>query len=173
MPNRPYNRYPQGLLGLLDAKVRGQTPNEITDYTQASIELAPFLLQQMSEVVTETTGVLAATGRAFGANGTLTVPQDEAWYVLDFGVRPSAILAAGVTTRFWGMLDTTLATGTVSVGTFPQTGIGSGTVGERPYTGPAAPFLASPGDQLGVWIESVTGAGFTAQLMAKFARLRV
>lgn len=172
---RPFNRYPLGLLGLLDAKVRGQTPNELADVTQPVLELERYLLEQQIEVVTDTTAVVAAVGRVFGAAATLTVPQDELWFVHQYAVRPQGAYAAGTTYRFAGMYEANRAVGTVSVGSFVVTETIQGTTGERPTAGNLnQPFLAGPGDRLGAWFSTVTlGTSVEHQLIAKFTRLRI
>lgn len=172
---RPFNRYPLGLLGLLDAKVRGQTPNELSDFTQATLDVERYLLEQSIEVITDTTAVVTAVGRVFGAAGTLQVPQDELWFVHQYAVRPQGAYAAGTTYRFAGMYEANRAVGTVSVGSFICTETIQGTTGERPAAGNGNKyFLAGPGDRLGMWFSTVTlGTAVEHQLIAKFTRLRV
>ena len=38
----PINRYPQGLLGLLDIKSMGKVPNNLFDSVRAIIDLDPY-----------------------------------------------------------------------------------------------------------------------------------
>lgn len=173
---RPFNRYPLGLLGLLDAKVQGKTPSELADFTQATIDIERYLLEQQIEVITDTTAVVAAVGRVFGAAGTLTVPQGELWVVHQYAVRPQGAYAAGTTYRFAGMYEANRAVGTVSVGSFVVTDTIEGTVGERPTAGnnPQDYFIAGPGDRMGAWFSTVVlGTSIEHQLVCKFTRLSI
>ncbi len=172
---RPFNRYPLGLLGLLDAKIQGRTPSELSDFTQATIDIERYLLEQAIEVVTDTTAVVAAVGRVFGVAAVLTVPQDELWYVHQYAVRPQGAYAAATTYRFAGMYEANRAVGTVSVGSFVVTDTIQGTTSERPTAGNSPEgFIAGPGDRLGAWFSTVTlGTSIEHQLLAKFTRLRV
>lgn len=170
---RPYNRYPLGLLGLLDAKVRGETPNELASFTQATIDLSQYLLAQSAEVVVDDTAAVAANTN-FGLNGTLTVPQDEIWFVHAYSIRTLAALAAGTTIRVWPLLSTALASGTATAGLFVLGEKLTATVGERPATATSKPFIAAPGDRLGLLVtELVVGAAPAFALFAKLSRLRV
>lgn len=170
---RPFNRYPLGLLGLLDAKVRGQTPAELTSYTQATVDISQFLLAQSAEVLVDDTIAIVANAN-FGANGTLTVPQDEVWYVHGYTVRSQTNLAAGTTVRFQPLYRTTLAQGTATAGLFAIGDRVTATVGERPAAGNVQPFLMAPGDQLGLLVaELVVGTAPLMTLFAKVSRLRV
>lgn len=172
---RPFNRYPLGLLGLLDAKVQGKTPSELADFTQATLDIERYLLEQAIEVLTDTTAVVAAVGRVFGAAGTLTVPQDQLWVVHQYAVRPQGAYAAGTTYRFAGMYEANRAVGTVSVGSFVVTDTIQGTAGERPTAGNSPEsFIAGPGDRLGAWFSTVVlGTSIEHQLVAKFTRLSI
>lgn len=171
---RPYNRYPEGLLGLLDAKTRGQTPNELSDFTQATLELAPFLLEQGKEAVNDLTAAIGAVGRFFGANLSLVVPNDEIWYMDAVMARPSGALGAGTTYRFYVCHDTALATGVSPQCLFMRSAQGAGTTGEQPAAQTGAPFIMGPGDRIGVFVEAgVFGVPATFQIHGLFTRLRI
>jgi hypothetical protein len=170
---RPYNRYPLGLLGLLDAKVRGQTPNELGEITQPVVELGPFLLAQGAEVLTDNTAAIAANVN-LGAAALLTAPQDEVWYVHAFSARANAVLGAATTVRFQPLHQTALAIGTATAGLFTLAPGITATTGERPASSAKHPIIIAPGDQLGVLVtELILGVAFTMALHAKISRLRV
>lgn len=172
--SRPYNRYPVGLLGLLDAKIRGFTPNELADVTYATLDITQFLLQQNTEAANDLTAAIGAVGRFFGANLTLVVPNDEIWFVHAVMTRPSAVLGAGTTYRFFVCQDTALAAGVSPQCLFMRSDKGSGTTGEQPTTWTGRPFLMAPGDRIGVFVEAgVFGVPATFQTHALFSRLRI
>jgi hypothetical protein len=161
---RPYNRYPLGLLGLLDAKVRGQTPNELGEITQPVVELGPFLLAQGAEVLTDNTAAIAANVN-LGAAALLTAP---------FSARANAVLGAATTVRFQPLHQTALAIGTATAGLFTLAPGITATTGERPASSAKHPIIIAPGDQLGVLVtELILGVAFTMALHAKISRLRV
>lgn len=72
------NRFPQGLLGLLQSKTTGQTPSEAEQKLQLSLDLLPFYLSGISlraanqPEATNTTGVKAL----------VSVPPAETWAVV-------------------------------------------------------------------------------------------
>lgn len=172
-PPLPFNRYPVGLLGLLDAKVRGQTPNELEQYTCASVELTPWLLESGQECLNDETANIGAVGRFFGANGNLTVPNDQIWWVHAFSARPNAALAAGTTYTLQPVHETALSAGPIAQCLFPRGASASGTTAAQPFAASDEPFLASPGDRLGVYFaQVVVGTAIPCQLFAKITRLR-
>lgn len=171
---RPYNRYPEGLLGLLDAKVGGRTPAELGDTTIPTLELTPFLLQQAQESVNDLTAAIGAVGRFFGTNLSLVVPDNELWYVDAVMARPSAVLGAGTTYRFFVCHDTALASGVSPQCLFMRSDKGSGTTGEQPSCMTGPPFIMGPGDRIGVFVEAgVFGVAATFQIHALFSRLKI
>lgn len=170
----PFNKYPLGLLGLLDAKVRGRTPNILTDETQAGIDLVPFLLEQNAESLNDLTAVPGAVGRFFGTNATLTVPDQQLWWVHNFSCRPDGVLAAGTTQAVRCVHETSLAAGVLTVNLLVRSDEAVGTAGVQPFTGTASPFLMGPGDRLGVFISTlVLGTARAVQLYAKISRLTI
>lgn len=174
LPYQGYNKYPLGLLGLLDAKIQGKTPNELAQFTQPTLDLAQFLLEQGAEVRIDDTAAVAANALVLGAASTLRVPEDEIWYVHAFTARPTADLLAGTTYEYTGAQKTTLAVGTFNAGQFARTSTATATAGFRTLAGNGRPFLMAPGDELGLWVtRTVLGTAATFSLFAKFSRLRV
>lgn len=173
-PTAPFNRYPVGLLGLLDAKVQGKTPNELAQYTYPVLELAAFLLEQGQESLNDLTANIGAVGRFFGTNGNLVVPDNEIWWVHSVSARPNAALAAGTTYTVVPVHETALALGPSIQCLYPRAEPQTGTVGQQPFSGNSTPFLCSPGDRLGAYFaQAVIGTAIPCQIFAKITRLRV
>jgi hypothetical protein len=170
----PFNRYPAGLLGLLDAKVRGQTPNELAQVTYPTVDITQFLLAQGAEAVNDLTAAIGAVGRFFGTALSLVVPNDELWYVHACATRPSAALGAATSYQFKVIHDTALALGASPQCLFVRSDTASGTTAGQPFAGNGKPFIMSPGDRLGVFVESGPfGVPATFQVHGLFTRLRI
>lgn len=170
-----FNRYPLGLLGLLDAKVRGRTPNELGDVTLPTLDITDFLLAQGVEVLNDDTAAIAVVGRHFGAAARLTVPNDEIWYCHAGSARPTGVLLAATTYTHVCIHETTLAVGTSPIGNFAVGDTVTGTVGQRAMAGNQnKPWIMAPGDRFGLFASTVTlGTAAAFELFLRFTRLRV
>jgi hypothetical protein len=170
----PFNRYPVGLLGLLDAKVQGKTPNELAQVTIPEIDITQFLLAQTAIIINDVTAAIGAVGRFFGTAATLTVPNDEIWYIHAMTSRPSGVLGAGTNYTFRNLHETTLSVGPSAVGPFYKGNQGVGATGAQPVASSELPFLMQPGDRLGVYVEGgLFGVAATFQLFAKLSPLKI
>lgn len=89
---------PNGLLGLLQLKNRGQFPQRLDPNLQPTLELLDWYLQDNAAQVGESGLAIAAVGATVVPS--LLVPAGEAWWVNDYVV--SAQAAAGQTLEFAG-----------------------------------------------------------------------
>lgn len=170
----PFNRYPVGLLGLLDAKVQGKTPRLLQETTQAGVELTPFLLEQGIESLNDLTANIGAVGRFFGTNLNLVVPDQQLWYVHACSARPNAALAAGTTYTVQVIHETALANGPSTQCLYVRSEAQTGGVGTQPFAGNGPPFLMSPGDRIGAYFaQVVVGTAIPCQIFAKITRLPI
>lgn len=84
------NRFPQGLLGLLQSKTTGRSPQEIDPRTQLTIEGLPFYLASVQLSVARTDQAFATRGEQIAR---VPVPATETWLVI--GVSSRAIAGSG------------------------------------------------------------------------------
>ena len=89
----PINRNPRGFLSFLDLKTMGVTPRTLGGSVAPVLDLTPFYFNDAELTVQFTRTLSAAATNAFvtfsGVStwfGLLTVPQDEWWYVRDWGL---------------------------------------------------------------------------------------
>jgi hypothetical protein len=151
------NRFPEGLLALLDLKSRGNTPSDLSDVVQPGLDMLPFyeLGQQLQWV---NANAAAAVGPAVAP---VTVPDGEVWLVRQATLTIEAL--AG------GTLYGALVSGPAN--TFAQyqaiarlpnpwtaTAVAQGDVLTWQ---PQTPFLARSGYVFAARFFSITGGGFT------------
>lgn len=74
------NRVPLGLLSLLDTQTQGQTPSNLQETIQATLNLEDFWLSNKGVDQQFANRVLAAVGQQTTASD-LTVPEGELWLV--------------------------------------------------------------------------------------------
>lgn len=155
------NRYPFGLLDLLDTKAEGQTPHALDQTVQPTLELLPYYEMGKSKTATgPTTAVMGAISLWYPSTGAATpciVPDTEFWHVqgLAFGLNGGAALAAGttyITTGGWRFLRN--GTSCYAV----MTAVETTTAGQAIYWGTTGPvdFWASPGQMPFIHVRSVT-----------------
>jgi len=89
------NRYPTGLLSMLDAKTGGATPGQLAQELISVIDTAEFYLVSRREWKLGSTAGNWAIGVNLDGTATLTVPPDEIWFCRAFNCVYSATLAAG------------------------------------------------------------------------------
>lgn len=172
---RPFNRHLRGFLGLLDAKVQGQAPEQFEDAVRVVLDAWPFAFIQAREVAF---GSAAVTDLAEGyhpdGGGTLIVPSNEVWIVQDYCIQTALALLAGETLRAnpaYQSRSTTLGLQQVMV---------LGNDGQNVAAGAALsscanrPFIVGPGDNLGAWVNQVTtAANIVVTFVAAFVRCRI
>ena len=83
------NRFPQGLLGLLQAKTVGRTPSEAEDKLQFGLDLTPYYLSGISLSIAEA----SASASTIGTYATIEVPQGQTWMVYAIESRLTAVTA--------------------------------------------------------------------------------
>lgn len=146
------NRFPRGLLGLLDAKTGGKTPQAIADMVIPQLDIERYYLAQFSEAIIDTSGAVAGVGSIFGASFLLDCPNDEIWIVSHYAVLSSIALAAGETL---GLVPSirfrTNAGGTVDVDLAAALTVGQGPLLWSRCTANRS-FVMGPGDRLGAFI---------------------
>jgi len=89
------NTYPKFLLSMLEAKSQGVTPGQLSDTVSGSIDMWPLYTMQREVRVNGTVGPVNAVGRHRVT--TITVPEDQWWYVREHNMQATAALAAGAT----------------------------------------------------------------------------
>lgn len=82
MNSGPIQQIPQGLLGFLQLKNRGQNPSELPDVLSPGFELSNWYLETGAEIVVQDAPVAVAVGTI----NLITVPNDQWWLVHDFFV---------------------------------------------------------------------------------------
>lgn len=73
------NRYPQGLLALLESKTVGRTPSEVEEKLRISIDANPFYL---STVALRYASGFEATNTGGNITAALDIPAGETWQVV-------------------------------------------------------------------------------------------
>lgn len=156
--SRPFNATLRGWLGLLEAKVAGQAPSVFEEAVRPVLSAWPHLYAEGREVIQAAAGGLTSAGEGFqpetGAAGILTVPQDQIWMVehhtcsmaVDLAATEALILAAA----YDGLRSGVGATSIFQVG--PKDSFAQN---ERPCAGNFRPYVALPGDRLGVFVHRV------------------
>lgn len=88
----PINRLPLGLLSFFDIKQLGKSPRALLDRVAPVADLREFYLPDSLQVVTGTSGphVSGTTGYL----NILSVPQGETWWLSNWSVRITGLLAA-------------------------------------------------------------------------------
>lgn len=163
MDNGPIQIVPQGLLGLLNLKNNGKTPEVLrTDVTTQLDALDMYvtgLLQQVSASV--------AVAAALGPNASdLIVPQNEVWFVHSEFVTTETLGAGEVITL-------AAAVAFNGIATIPVGSNRSGIAGERMRAiSERGIFLAGPGSIFGFWVEELTGA-VNVDVQALVAKARI
>jgi hypothetical protein len=154
------NRFPQGLLGLLDLKTQGENPSQLGPVVTPVIELAD-LYALNSRGSNSQNSTLTGLGVTAGAYSNLVVPQGELWVVYnltaELGTPPlgaGATIAAAVgyvptdNNRFIAMspMCATIATGADFIAQFQGA------------------FILQPGDSPQVFLTVLTGGNVGVRL---------
>lgn len=166
------NRFPRGLLGLLDAKTNGKTPEGLGDLVAPVLDVFPHYIAAMREAQTDTSGAIAGTGLVFGTNGRLTCPSDQIWYVDQFQVRTSVALGAG---EIVGMVPVQRSPNIIGTNSDFDLAppVTAGLVGTLARNSARAPFWVLPGDFLGALLYERTNYAGTVRLDIQFSRLQI
>lgn len=168
----PFNRFPRGLVGLLDAKTRGTAPTSLADEVRGTLDMMPFYQAATREVLSGVTLAPVAEGPVFATGGNLIVPQDELWIVWHFTAIASLVLATGETLAFTTLLRAAAAVG-VNQDQVLNSSFGNGGVGSLPVAWTPSPFLALPGDSLGIFVTFHVLTANPVNLSALTTRLKL
>lgn len=163
------NTYPRGLLGLLNAKTGGRTPQDVTETVQMILDIAPFYTAQMRQTVSSNSGPIAGVGAIFPLAG-FAVPNDQVWLVQAYSAVMNGALAAAEFLGFTLIRRSLNSAGnTADLILTPQmvSGVTTGLIANASCQ---LPFLMIPGDQLGAQIyhrvATVNTIRFDAEIVA-------
>jgi len=172
---RPFNRLPRGLLGLLDAKVGGQNPQELTDELRPVLEMFPFYHAQFRDALSGQTAGNAVVGTNSLATGSLTgPPADELWWVEHYAVKMDAGLAAGNGVILMPSMLSVSSSGGPSIPILLNSARNvANQIGWIAAAAADRPFLMIPGDVLGAWVEWISGIATTITGFAHVARIKI
>lgn len=169
----PFNRIPRGLLGLLDAKVRGQSPQVLRDELQLTLDGFGFYFAGAAELQAGQTLIPVTEGPITFQNNALIVPNDELWWVDTFSVGANSILGAGATLNLSPMVRVAAAAGiqlTDQLLAPPGPSFGQGS---RPVWPAERSFWALPADALGAWIHAHDVYADILVGAARFSRFKI
>lgn len=162
------NRFPQGLLGLLDLKTQGENPSQLSPLVQGTIELGDsYLINQRASNSQNST--LTGLGVTAGAYSNLVVPQGEIWVLYNL-------------TAELGTPPLAAATFACSVGFVPtDNNRFIGLVSNGPTAVAAADFITAwegrillgPGDSPQVFVTTLTGGNIGIRLNLLRARIPI
>lgn len=156
------NKLPGGLLGFLGIKNGGEYPRDLSTVLLPTWDLSQFYAAYNSEYVTANVGVAA-----IGANAAFTVPQDQAWLVLEFSAS-SVTLGAGQTIQL-GLQYTDAGAGAT---THIESPTNVATVGLRAMVAmERTPLYLNPGSTLGSTCVQLAAGPVTVAFSARVARL--
>jgi len=156
------NTVPLGLLSLLGLKEQGNAPNALLGQVMPVIDLREFYAAQLVRTATENVNSTGTGG--FTSVGTLLVPQNESWLLLNF----SAFRQLGVGEA----ID--MATVVVKQGKGFQTGdFAAGAANQYVSTYQRSPEVLPPGSSMGIFTRSQTGASLAITFQAAYVPLRV
>lgn len=169
----PFNRWPKGLLGLLDAKVGGQNPQLLSEVVNAELDVLPFYYASARETLQGNTLVAVGSGTAFFLTGTMTeVPSDEMWYVESLTALALAGLAAAQSVIAVPVHRTSVLGGGVLVVERSSYRFQCSQLAAQPSATIGRPFWALPGDQIGVQAFQTGGFSATYQGTATILRIK-
>jgi len=146
------NRFPHGLLSAFDLKTQGETPRFLAPTVQVTFDGMPFYIADKEQSFSAI--ALAAAGtEGFPTVGTVTVPDQEIWYVRHFTAAIKGVLAANRYCCAPGLLTATRLAGSFYLGLVGDpVEITNAVAGQHCISRAQSPFWAYPGDQLGVYI---------------------
>lgn len=90
------NRFPQGLLGLLQSQSTGRTPNDANENLQLTLDMLPFYLAGSTLKASRAID----TGNTLGAYSDIEVPAGETWLIVSVASQITA-LAGGDSVTAW------------------------------------------------------------------------
>lgn len=158
------NRLPLGLLGFLGIKNSGLYPSTLSETLIPTWDLTDLYTAGNSEVAQVSVNIAA-----IGSQAAFTVPNGEAWRVLQLSAR-SPTLGAGQTLQLGLQITDPAGTSTIEVAD-PTTAV---TNGMRCAVALRNPLIAGPGFSLGIDVmQLVAGPVNGASVAIRFARLQL
>lgn len=159
------NRFPDGLLALLDLKSRGNTPAILADTVSPTIDMLGFY------ELGETLGWSQNAGTLSSGNtvAPVTVPAGEVWLVRQAALKIQALGAGQVAAYLTGGPANTIGQTEPLVAMGPATGVynfsATGLAASCILTWqPQWPLLMRSGWVFAAFTDTLTGGGFTASV---------
>lgn len=161
----PIQLSPPGLLGLLQLKADGRSVPLLDDTCQPSLEMAPWWLRAAAQLWPSgsTIAIGAGASRVFTpfTVNPFTVPDGQWYYIHDYtlaiGTSPTDTVTRA--TLSWA----SQISGSAYFAMFPDAPpFDLAASQERLVT--ARDFWLPPGARLGLWVDTVTGAAFSASV---------
>jgi len=152
----PINKVPVGLLSLLGIQAVGENPKVLNDVVQPVIDLTEMYSRDPAFVLNQVTSGINAT--LLFSWPAVAPPQGQMWVFENLNLSVTAAIGAGTTLRGRAVVFEINA---LSVLHFvaDDSGVISGTTGERPCAGIRGPVVVRHGQQLGFFVEAIVGAG--------------
>lgn len=171
--SKPYNTYLRGLLGLLDAKVGGRSPDSFEDSIRLTLDSLQFMLAQRRETLFIATAAFSTTGFKTDAAAAAVVPSTEMWMFDNYAVNSGTALIAAEELLMYPAYRARSNAGvntTQILGQMDRVALAL----DLPISTNWRPFILLPGDILGVYAQrAVTAATFTVNMMASFIRVSI
>jgi len=93
----PIQALPKGLVGFLDLNTSGAGPPQLADQLVGTLDLLPFFALYKREALSSGAVAAGTATGDFAFSVALTVPQNEAWYVVAYNI--SAAIPLGLTAQ--------------------------------------------------------------------------
>lgn len=167
------NRYPVGLLSLLDTQTQGVAPDTLGQTIQAVIEMSPWHMASQGVVSSVTSETLLALGIGSG----ITVPDNEMWWLIAASVEAFSLDAAVSYCIPCLRMNTTRGGGTGMVYAYNNQTAGNMAIGasRTAVFAPALPLILSGGCVISPQISFVNGApvnGWSMVTTAHYYRMK-
>lgn len=154
------NKLPSGWLGFLGIKNGGRYPEEAASVLSPTWDMRDLYTYGNSEIDNVSLALAA-----IGAQVYTTIPSGEAWLILQQAA-VSDTLTVGQTIEF--VTNWTDAASLVNIET--SDALGSRTVGARAMAVCRQPYIAGPGQKLGVSVQQLAAGPVNVRLRTRFAR---
>jgi len=170
-----YNALLRGILGALQAKVEGKSPNQLEESIRGVLDVYPFLLAGRREFLAGGTDPTAAASGFFpDITGNLTPKPGELFLVEQFVAYRNTSLAANEYIAF----SPAFVGRTVPIGLLHYVmlapPVGRFVAGDLGSSFAARPFVLVPGDIPGAWVDAVNIAvGTELALSMTFVRCEI
>lgn len=154
---------PRGLVSLFGLKDMGESPRSLNPEIVATLDITEFLLLNRESIIPSTT-----TATTTGFRGLVSVPAGELWYIHGYSVQTYELVASVTATLRTAYTEAAQ----VHIGLGGPVSVAAASDNRLAMT--ASPFWAPAGATLGVWVETIAGAGTLAcQAAVVISRLRI